>query len=322
MGHWQTLGRIYDPAEHVRPWARTHACVPSALLLPGGERIRVYHAPRNERGQSLPTYFDVDAADPTRLLAVAEEAVLPLGERGAFDDGGIMPCCALWRGDEVYLYYVGWNPSVSVPYRNACGLAVSRDGGLTFGRAYPGPVVGRNRDEPFFTASPWVLREAPDRWRMYYASGTGFVDSAHGTEPLYVIKGATSVDGRAWERPNRTLIAPAHDREANARATVVPALRGDGYDMWYTYRGSDDYRDGADAYRIGYATSPDGDTWSRADERAGITFADEGWDSTMQTYPCVLDTPRGRYLFYNGNGFGRTGIGVARWTDEPQSPRP
>lgn len=315
-GRWEKLGRVYDPAAHVRDWARSHACVPTALALPGGDRIRVYHAPRNVAGQSIPTYFDVDARDPLRITSVSHEPILDLGVRGTFDDGGIMPCCALWHGDEVYLYYVGWNPSVSVPYRNACGLAVSRDGGRSFERAYAGPVVARNRDEPFFTASPWVVRESPERWRMYYASGTGFVDSAHGVEPLYVIKGASSDDGREWIRPNRTLIPPAHPREANARATVVPSPAG-GYDMWYTYRGSDDYRDGADAYRIGYAYSADGTTWRRLDAAAGITFGAPGeWDATMQTYPCVVDVAGQRYLFYNGNGFGRTGIGIARWTTD------
>lgn len=312
-GHWQRLGRIYDPADHQSDWARSHACVPTPLLLPGAERVRVYHAPRNAIGQSIPTYFDVAVEDPTRVVAIAGEPLMSLGELGTFDDGGIMPCSALWVGGEAWLYYVGWNPSVSVPYRNAVGLAVSRDGGHTFAKPFPGAVVDRNRDEPFFTASPYVLRESPQRWHMWYASGTGFVtDGATGTEPLYLIHYAYSRDGVEWERHGRPVIDPHHPREANARAAVV--RDGDGlWRMWFCHRGSDDFRDGADAYRIGYAESEDAVYWRRNDDAAGIEYAAQGWDSTMQTYPGVVDTPHGRYLFYNGNGFGRTGIGVARW---------
>ena len=325
-GHWRRLGRVYDPAAHVRPWALTHACVPTALALPGGERIRVYHAPRNARGQSIPTYFDVDAADPTRLLDVAPAPILDLGRLGTFDDGGIMPCSALWVGDEVYLYYVGWNPSVSVAYRNAVGLAISRDGGRTFERPYPGAVVDRSLTEPFFTASPFVLRERDGLFRMYYASGTGFLRVAGRVEPLYEVMYAESEDGVRWRREGRPLLTRHHDREATARPSVVPAAGG-GYDMYFTYRGSDDFRDGTDAYRIGYAYSPDGRAWTRDDDRCGIGVAAAGaWDSTMLTYPSVVDVAARRYLFYNGNGFGRTGIGVARWTGQetaaPTNPPP
>ena len=319
-GRWERLGLVYDPTEHVRDWAQSHACVPTALALPDGERVRVYHAPRNARGQSIPTYFDVAADDPKRVLHVAEAPIMDLGELGTFDDGGIMPCSALWVGGEVYLYYVGWNPSVSVAYRNAVGLAISRDGGRTFERPYPGAVVDRSLTEPFFTASPFVMRErgggggtGGEPFRMYYASGTGFLRVADRVEPLYEVMYAESDDGVTWRREGRPLLTRHHDREATARPSVVPAAGG-GYDMYFTYRGSDDFRDGADAYRIGYAYSEDGRAWTRDDGRCGIGVAPgDAWDSTMLTYPSVVDVAAGRYLFYNGNGFGRTGIGVARW---------
>ena len=308
---WQKLGCFFN-TDGQRPWMVSHACVPTALYLPKQDRIRVYFAPRNARGQSIPTYLEVDAGDPTRVIYLHDRPILELGERGTFDDGGIMPCSLVEAADgALYLYYVGWNPSVSVAYRNAVGLAISRDGGVTFERPFPGAVVDRNRTEPFFTASPCALREGDD-WHLWYASSTGFLEVGDRIEPLYVIKYAYSRDGIRWDRSNTTLLAPAAPPECTARPTVVKD--GDTYRMWYCYRGSYDYRDGTDAYRIGYAESRRaGEGWQRMDERAGITYSDAGWDSTMQTYPNVVDTPHGRYLFYNGNGFGETGIGCARW---------
>jgi hypothetical protein len=73
--------------------------------------------------------------------------------------------------------------------------------------------------------------------------------------------------------------------------------------MWYASRGT--------AYRIGYAESSDGRHWERRDGEAGIDVSDSGWDSEMLAYPCVFDHRGQRYMLYNGNGFGQTGIGLA-----------
>jgi hypothetical protein len=72
--------------------------------------------------------------------------------------------------------------------------------------------------------------------------------------------------------------------------------------MWFSARGA--------AYHIGYAESHDGVSWERDDERAGIGSSGE-WDSEMQAYPAVFDDEGKRYLLYNGNGYGRTGVGWA-----------
>jgi hypothetical protein len=73
--------------------------------------------------------------------------------------------------------------------------------------------------------------------------------------------------------------------------------------MWYASRGA--------AYRIGYAESADGLQWERKDGEAGLSVSAEGWDSEMIAYPCVFDHRGRRYMMYNGNGYGRTGIGLA-----------
>jgi|AntRauTorckE6833_2_1112554.scaffolds.fasta_scaffold09370_3 predicted GH43/DUF377 family glycosyl hydrolase len=304
---WQKKGVIFETAGQ-HPWMVSHACVPTALLLEDKERIRIYFAPRNKKGQSIPTFIDVDAEDPSRVLKLHDKPILELGERGTFDDGGIMPCSVVRNKSDIFLYYVGWNPSGSVPYRNAIGLAVSSDGGTTFERMYPGAIVDRNKQEPFFTASPCVMKE-DDTWHMWYASSTGFVEVNGSPEPLYVIKYASSDDGIDWHRKNHTCIEPNDKYESNARATVI---KEDGmYKMWFAYRGSFDFRDGTGSYSIGYTESEDAVHWQRKDEQAGISYSEKGWDSTMQTYPNVLEMEKKRYLFYNGNGFGKTGIGYA-----------
>ena len=81
--------------------------------------------------------------------------------------------------------------------------------------------------------------------------------------------------------------------------------------MYFSFRGSNDFRDGEDAYRLGYAYSKDLKYWHRKDEETVLDLSKDGWDSKMIAYPYVVQTPYGTYLFYNGNGFGQSGFGYA-----------
>ena len=84
------------------------------------------------------------------------------------------------------------------------------------------------------------------------------------------------------------------------------------YKMWYSYRSIEGYRtDQTRSYRAGYAESKDNISWERKDGQAGLELSSDGWDSQMISYPYVLDYGDKRYVFYNGNGFGKTGFGYA-----------
>jgi hypothetical protein len=87
--------------------------------------------------------------------------------------------------------------------------------------------------------------------------------------------------------------------------------------MWYCYRGSIDYRtDKQQSYRLGYAESIDGLRWARKDNEVGIDRSETGWDSVMMCYPYIYEHKGRKYLFYNGNGFGESGLGYAVLEEE------
>ena len=73
------------------------------------------------------------------------------------------------------------------------------------------------------------------------------------------------------------------------------------------------FRDGATSYHIGYASSIDLASWTRADELAGIGLSAKGWDSLALAYPYVIKVAGKLMMFYNGNGFGQSGFGYAEW---------
>ena len=82
--------------------------------------------------------------------------------------------------------------------------------------------------------------------------------------------------------------------------------------MWYCFRGSRDFRNGEDSYRIGHAISDDLEDWERLDDDFTIRKTKKGWDSKMVCYPCVFQLNNSVYMFYNGNSFGENGIGFAK----------
>jgi hypothetical protein len=77
--------------------------------------------------------------------------------------------------------------------------------------------------------------------------------------------------------------------------------------MWFAHRATKEI----ETYRIGFASSRDGRQWLRNDAISGIDVSIEGWDSEMICYPYVFEHDGLMYMLYNGNGYGRTGFGLA-----------
>jgi hypothetical protein len=73
--------------------------------------------------------------------------------------------------------------------------------------------------------------------------------------------------------------------------------------MWFAVRG--------DRYRIALAESSDGVAWTRSQD-LGLTAGSADWESEMVEYPCIFDWKGRRFMLYNGNHYGRTGVGIAR----------
>src|SRR5712692_2376833 len=302
---WQKQGLIFEP-NNAAGWMKTHAQVPTPLV--SEKFIRVYFSSRPEPNLSLTTFVDLDIDDPRKILRLNSTPILELGKPGTFDEHGIMPSCAIKDGSRVLLYYSGWSRGASVPYTNSTGLAISEDVCETFRKISKGPILAKGRHDPYSATSPCVLKEN-DTWHMWYCSGTGWLEINGKLEHTYDIKHATSSNGLEWSTSGDIVIGQRTTVEALTRPFVIRLA--DGFHMWFCYRGSHSFRDGDDAYRIGYAFSDDLQNWYRDDERAGITPSEEGWDSKMVAYPGVVKVNGRTLMFYNGNGFGVDGFGYA-----------
>jgi hypothetical protein len=301
-GGWRRLGRLaFDTS--AATWAVTHAALPVAEAA-GDEGWTVYLSLRDGDGRARIGRAPLTLTGTPRLGPLDPEPVLDLGRLGAFDDSGVTTSCLVTSGDIRYLYYTGWSRGVTVPFYLAAGLATSTAGG-PFERVSPAPLLDRSAVDPFLTASPCVLID-DGRWRMWYVSGTGWSPSPAGPRHAYHIRYAESPDGRSWSRTGEVAIDyDSPDEHAFARPCVV--RDHDRYRMWFSVRGT--------GYRIGYAESSDGRRWHRRDDECGLGPGDEAWENATVEYPWVFDWRGARYLLYNGNQYGRTGVGLAVWSE-------
>jgi len=273
--------------------------------------LRVYFGVRDKKSRTRTTFVDVDITDINnfKVKYFHDSPVINLGKIGAFDDSGANVCSVVRVDNLIYMYYIGWNPSTTVHTRNAIGLVVSEDNGLTFNRLYDGPILDRNKDEPYYTGAVDVIREG-DLWKMYYTSGSVWKIINGKPEICYYIKYATSNNGIDWTRDNVDCILPQYKLEAIGRPCVL--LDNGIYKMWYSKRSMNDFRINPDnGYRGGYAQSNDGIKWKRLDNLFGLELSENGWDSEAIAYPYVFKIKDKFIMLYNGNGFGKTGFGYA-----------
>lgn len=313
MFRWKKLGKVFTPQEQTdRPWLKEFAQAPATLVR--DDVVRVYFScrpPSDANGQyvSYSAWVDLDRADLFKIRAVAEQPILSLGDFGTFDEFGTYPVSVTEEDGLVRAYYAGWTRCESVPFNVAIGVAASRDGGATFEKLGPGPVLSYTPDEPYVLSGPKVRRFAGG-WQLFYIAGRKWKVVDGRAEPVYKIRMATSTDGLSWTKLNKDLI-PSRIEEDEAQASPDVFFANGKYHMFFCYRYSSHYRGKENGYRIGYASSVDMIEWDRDDSKVGIDVSDSGWDSEMISYPHVFELDGKTYMAYLGDQVGRFGFGLA-----------
>ncbi len=285
----------------------SHSAVPLAYPL-NDSLCRVYFGVRDAQNRSQTAFFDLDLKTPLQPKAFSQDPILKPGRMGTFDESGAMPSCLVYANGQYHLYYTGWSLGVTVPFYYAIGLAVTEDLNHDFEKVSEAPLIDRHPVDPLLVASPAILVQE-NQWQMWYVSGREWQASSDSESPspprhYYHIRDGSSVNGFDWQRKGHVAVDFATPEEyAFSRPCV---LREEShYTMWYAIRGA--------AYRLGMATSVEGKNWIRQDDKAGLDVSESGWDSEMICYPFVFEQQGYRYMLYNGNGYGKTGIGLAIW---------
>lgn len=306
---WNKIKNLFCP-NNIHSWMFSHAANPVPFILDEEmEIVRIYFTCRNENNMSHIGYVDIDFKNNYNLINISESPVVTPGDLGMFDDSGAAMGCLIKKDSDYYLFFLGWNLKVTVPWQNSIGLAKSTNSFNEFIKYSKAPILDRSDEDPFSISYPFILFDN-GIYRMWYGSNLSWGKDQ--SEMRHVIKYAESTDLLHWNRTNAIHIPLMHKNEyAISKPWVV---KEDGiYRMWYSFRGNGEI----DSYRIGYAESTDGFIWQRKDESINIDVSVNGWDSEMLCYPSVLKIKNKTYMLYNGNSYGSTGFGIAELISSP-----
>lgn len=300
---WKKLGQIFCASGQNETMV-TGGRTPVPLLIKD-DLYRIYFASYDSGGRGRIFSLELDIKHPHEVKSLVTKPIVDIGATGYFDDNGVIPSDVLRVNDQIYLYTIGFSVKNKLIFDAATGLAISNDEGRSF-RKLSGPVLDRGVDDPCFAASPTVMHEG-NAWRMWYVSCDHWQEMDGGFRHFYNIKHRYSSDGIYWEPRATVCIDYANkDEYAISRPSVIRSPLG-GYRMWYSFRA----QPSIGTYRIGYAESRDGLSWERMDDSVGIDVSTSGWDSEMICYPRVFEHKGRLFMLYNGNGYGKTGFGLA-----------
>lgn len=297
---WEKKGLIYC-ANKDSEWRYQWAHVPTPIEHNG--KIRCYITFVNKDIIGRIGYIDLNPDNPSEILEISENPVFDLGEAGCFDDNGVAAVSVMKVDNEIRLYYIGYQKGVKIPYYMFCGLAISKDG-EHFERYSKTPVLDRKGDEIYARCGVNVIKDK-DKYRAYYIGSykEGWTMSQGKLKPLYIMKTTTSDDGLHWYNDSIQCMEYQNEDEHGFGRPYVWFEDGI-YKMYFCIR---TYSRG---YYIAYAESDDAINWVRKD--AGIDLSESGWDNENMSYPYLYRYKNKIYMFYNGNGCGKTGFGYAQ----------
>jgi hypothetical protein len=299
--NWQKLGLLFCPSGTNRhPKLMSHAANPLPIHLED-DIYRVFFSGRDANNRSSVGAVDIDIVN-RKIIFEHKVPFFESGPVGSFyADGVSIGNCYDVNGVR-YMLFMGWQNPEDGHWRGDIGrLIVKPDLSLELDSDLP--FMGSHPLDHESLSYPWVLKNPMGDYSMWYGS-TSTWDTGNG-EMLHVINYASSVDGHHWNREGLAVPYEIGIAQAFSRPTVVGNLDS-GYEMWFSYRPH-----AQKTYRIGYAFSSDGKKPELSLENSGIDVSAEGWDSDMIEYPFVFDHKNQRYMLYNGNGYGKTGFGIA-----------
>jgi hypothetical protein len=300
---WEKKGLVYSSTGE-KGWRNNSALQPTPLILE--DRIRIYAGFRDEYGVSRIGYIDSALDNPSKILGVSSNPVLDIGKPGMFDDNGVVPTCVIKHNTNILMYYAGYSLGEHVRFLAFTGLAISSDGGYSFKRYKETPITDRTEGEELFRVIHSLCFHNGS-WKVFYGAGNHFIEGKQKTLPVYDIRLLETTNQFDFScAKGNVVISVSSECHRVGRPYVFN--ENNVFKMYYGY-GSE-----KKPYQLAYAESDDGNIWKSVE--IGLRLSETGWDSEMMAYPAFVKTNRKRFLFYNGNNYGREGFGYAELIGE------
>jgi predicted GH43/DUF377 family glycosyl hydrolase len=265
------------------------------FVNPGGvvHHEGMFHMLRNSftayPGSSSTTYLT--SQDGLRWDAVAEEPVLSTTDVPFVDRGTIVFPMSLLVDGETWVAYFYTFSGADRP--GSIGRATAPDAAGPWA-VDPEPVIEPGPAgawDGLRVAEPSVVR-TDDGWMMWYV---GFDD-----DEVERIGLATSADGVTWERTDGPVLEGSADWDGGEIGGPQVVATDEGFFMVYD-------KAVLGEYGLGFATSPDGESWTPSDGNPQLTTDDTPTPQFFQAE--LVESPGGLlFLLEVGTGAGGTDI--------------
>ena len=298
---WKKLGNIYNPDNLQKKDSKliSHASNPTPIRI-NEDIYRIYYSGRDRYNRSSISAFDYNLKE-MKIIKDFNHPLFTYGDKNSYFSHGVTPCCFYNINNEIYLSFMGWHIPKNKHWEGQIGrLKLKEDGKLLYEDNKP--LISKSIVDPVSLSYPFILEKSDHEFLMWYGSTISW-DCGNG-EMLHIIKGASSKDGLNWEINNSNLPYSIGRLQAFSRPTVIK--NNDKLEMWFSYR-----KNKKTKYRIGYAQTYNYRDWIINNELVGIDISRSGWDNEMICYPFVFNHDGSKYMLYNGNGLGKTGLGLA-----------
>jgi hypothetical protein len=300
MTAWTKQGLIFSTEDFpLSSKLLSHASNPTPVRI-GENLYRVFFSSRDETKRSSIGAFDFDSLS-LEVMRVSEQPVCSFGSEESFFSHGLgLGNVFTFRGRR-FISFMGWKIKPGEHWMGEIGW-VELLPDLTLGEPDPVPLIGLSRHDPISLSYPYLWEENGYLHAIY---GSTLRWETPDCDMVHILKYSSSSDARNWSTP-----VDLPWIEGTAQAFSRPALfdsGGAGNHIWFSYRPGVL----SEKYKIGHAQSKDKVHWRLDLQNFSLDNSPSGWDSEMVEYPAVVAESNRLLMFYNGNGYGQTGIGLA-----------
>tara|TARA_Y200000002_G_scaffold383290_1_gene404922 strand:- start:9183 stop:10082 length:900 start_codon:yes stop_codon:yes gene_type:complete len=279
-------------------WNKDYTWVPTAYKINNQQAI-VFFARRDFNNESDTGYFIFDVVKE-KVIKISKKPILRRGPLGSFDDSAAIASQILKIGNKYFLYYVGWTRGLKVPYFSSIGLAISNKIIGPYKKIHNAPIISQSKENPYFVATCFVKKDK--NYRMYLTSNTEWKKKKKVSTPRYLIKSSISNDGIKWKHEDSQVLGFQNKNEtAITRPWIIKYNNKD--IMFFSLKKKQ--------YKIETAIYKN-KKWVR---KKMFKFSNSGmkfkFDSESQEYSTILQFKDKFVMFYNGNNYGKDGIGYA-----------
>jgi len=298
---WTKKGLIFN-SNNNHNWMNNGAMIPCPIHL-NNKTIRVFLTFLDKEGIGRTGYVDLKKDNLSEVINISKAPVFDIGKPGTFDENGSLTCGVLKMSDNKYhFYYAGFELGKKIRYRLLTGLCITNEK-FQIIKKYNSPILERSEDELYFRGGPFCLLE-DNIVKMWYVGGSGWTIINGKSMPVYDIRYLESSDGINFDKKGEVVIKIENENEHGFGRPYIVKHKGI-YKMFYSIRVKEK------GYRLGYAESVDGYEWVRKDELMNLDVSENDFDNEMICYSAVIEINNKLVMFYNGNNFGKSGLGYA-----------